>query len=1017
MSAPLHAALLRFWRVANGTRAVAGTGFLASGADGRAYALTCGHVANLALGRPRDATEPLTSGTIKVDLIVRGELTLDLVGWFAPPAIGLARPTPVADIAVFAPRPPFSAPFMPPLRIEPLVRVVPPGEKVAFHSFGFMGTDDGTPARGSLTAVDAGGWFVADGDEGFRRFIEEGLSGAPVFANGAVLGLVTQRLERDLKQGLVIPAFALAQAWPPLAQPYPGLPAFDLATAHLYFGGGRPHRPGDPPTGRLKQLVERLADQRLLALLGASGSGKSSLSKAGFASVYEQKGWTTIVFRPGLQPVRGFADAIAQTVDGAAPGPERISAAERWVARLEAGELRVALEAVSSAGAAGTLIIVDQFEEFFTATGAREADIERQRGIILPQLIEAVDRPNVHCLLTARLDLAERMITADPVAARMLTDPHPFAVLTAMSPGEMREAVEGPAAVFGVGVDLAFAADLAAEATRGEGRLPLLQAALRQAWARIERTADGLWRMPRPNKAGPNAPATILDDALGERADAAVKVLRRGSVDRPGITEDDLRRVLLSLVRILDVLPARRLVARSETSAVNWALMEALAAERLVTIDGEQGTAELVHEALMIRWPLLEGWIKDEAVFLVWRDRFDREFAAWVQRGSKAEDLLRRQDVVIALDWLNQSHPGRARPMPLHADYINRSDEFHETEREQQRRLLSRTRRWLTVATVAGVATLIALVFFGREVVTANRATIAASVATELARSQQIKAQLQESRAIAALAQQESDRGDQPTAILLALEALPTPAFGGDRPLSAAAAAVLRQASMRNRETTIARHEGSVLAASFSPDGRRVVTASTDRTARVWDLSGPRPVATLLEGHTEIVRAASFSPDGRRVLTASYDHTARVWDLSGPRPVATVLEGHTDIVYAASFSPDGRRVVTASNDSTARVWDLSGPHPVATVLEGHAGFVGAASFSPDGRRVVTVSDDNAARVWETYPNVAELSALAVSHLSRCLSRAQREHFGLASSNTALPRDLIAAPDDHNQCPR
>jgi WD40 repeat protein len=957
MTATLHSALLRFWRATNGERTVAGTGFLASGADGRAYALTCGHVANLALGRARDAREKLTFGTTKVDLIGRAELTLELVGWFSPPALGVVRPTPVADIAVFAPRPPFSAPFLPPLRIEPPARVVPPGAMVAFHSFGFMGTDDGTPAHGNLTAVDAGGWFVADGDEGFRRFIEEGLSGAPVFANGAILGMVTQRLERELKQGLVIPAFALAQAWPPLAQPYPGLPAFDLPTAHLYFGGGSPQRPGELPTGRLKQLVERLANQRLLALVGASGSGKSSLAKAGFASAYEQKGWLTIVFRPGLQPLRGFADAIAQAVEGAAPGPERIIAAERWVARLEAGELNVALDAASATGAAGTLIIVDQFEEFFTSIGARETDIERQRAIILPQLLAAVDRPYVHCLLTARLDLIERMITADQVAARMLTDPHPFAVLTSMSPGEVREAVEGPAAMFGVGVDPAFAADLAAEATRGEGRLPLLQAALRQAWARIERPAEGSWRLLRPRPHGPDGPAAILDDAVGERADAAVKILRRGRADRPGITEDELRRVLLSLVRMVDGVPARRLVARSEAASADWSVLEALAAERLVTLDGEHGTAELVHEALMSRWPMLAGWIKDEAAFLVWRDRFDREFAAWVQRSSKAEDFLRRQDVAIALDWLNVPHPGRAQPMPAQANYIRRSHEFHESEREQQRRLLSRTRRWLAAATVAGLAALIALAFLRQEVVRANSETEEAAQAKRAAL-------LQESRAIAALAQQESDRGDQPTAMLLALEVLPAPAFGGDRPLSAEAEGVLRQAWMRNRETLLVGHTGGTAAVSFSPDGRRVVTASWDHTARVWDLSGPRPVATVLEGHKDVVLAASFSPDGRRIVTASKDHTARVWDLSGPRPTAMVLEGHTETVLEASFSPDGQRVVTASEDGNARVWDLSGPRPVATVLKGHTAYVLAASFSQDGRRIVTASIDRTARVWD-----------------------------------------------------
>jgi hypothetical protein len=317
----------------------------------------------------------------------------------------------------------------------------------------------------------------------------------------------------------VIPAFALAQAWPLLAQPYPGLHAFDAATGHLYFGRGRPLHPGDPPTGRLQQLVELLEAQRLIGLIGAAGSGKSSLALAGAALFYEQQGWATIVFRPGLQPLRAFASAIAEYVEGTLAGTGGMGAVDRWVARLEAGDLAAALDATVAVRATGTLIVVDQFEEFFTPTGAREAEITRQRTILLPQLLAATDRPDVRCLLTARLDLMERIATADVTAARMLSNPYRSLMLTAMSAGEVREAVVGPADVFGVEVDPGFAADLAAETSRGEGRLPLLQAALRQAWAHLVQTAGG-WRMQRPVGAA-GEPGSMLNEALGERADVA----------------------------------------------------------------------------------------------------------------------------------------------------------------------------------------------------------------------------------------------------------------------------------------------------------------------------------------------------------------------------------------------------------------------------------------------------------------------------------------------------------------
>jgi WD40 repeat protein len=157
------------------------------------------------------------------------------------------------------------------------------------------------------------------------------------------------------------------------------------------------------------------------------------------------------------------------------------------------------------------------------------------------------------------------------------------------------------------------------------------------------------------------------------------------------------------------------------------------------------------------------------------------------------------------------------------------------------------------------------------------------------------------------------------------------------------------------------------------------------------------------------VNSASFSPDGKRVVTASSDHTARVWDLSGPQPVSTVLAGHSDGVNTASFSPDGKRVVTASSDGTARVWDLSGPQPVSTVLAGHLGWVRTASFSPAGKRVVTASYDNTAVIWPT-PEPEVLIPVAKRAVTRCLTVAQRDSLGLPIIGTPQnDRETVRQP--------
>jgi WD40 repeat protein len=162
--------------------------------------------------------------------------------------------------------------------------------------------------------------------------------------------------------------------------------------------------------------------------------------------------------------------------------------------------------------------------------------------------------------------------------------------------------------------------------------------------------------------------------------------------------------------------------------------------------------------------------------------------------------------------------------------------------------------------------------------------------------------------------------------------------------------------------STLKGHEDSVLSAAFSPDGTRVVTASEDKTARVWDSRTGQLVSTL-KGHEARVWSAEFSPDGTRVVTASEDKTARVWDSRTGQLVST-LKGHEDSVWSAEFSPDGTRVVTASADKTARLWDSRTGQLVST-LKGHENRVWSAEFSPDGTRVVTASADKTARLWDS----------------------------------------------------
>lgn len=156
-------------------------------------------------------------------------------------------------------------------------------------------------------------------------------------------------------------------------------------------------------------------------------------------------------------------------------------------------------------------------------------------------------------------------------------------------------------------------------------------------------------------------------------------------------------------------------------------------------------------------------------------------------------------------------------------------------------------------------------------------------------------------------------------------------------------------------------HAARVNYASFSPDGARVVTASNDLTARIWDAGSGLELRSFT-GHSEPLTSAEFSPDGRRVITTSVDGTARLWDVDSGRELH-VFRAQGDHVNTGTFSPDGRWVLVASDDKAAYLWDAESGALIRT-FTGHSDRVSSAEFSPDGRLVATASDDKTARIWD-----------------------------------------------------
>ena len=159
---------------------------------------------------------------------------------------------------------------------------------------------------------------------------------------------------------------------------------------------------------------------------------------------------------------------------------------------------------------------------------------------------------------------------------------------------------------------------------------------------------------------------------------------------------------------------------------------------------------------------------------------------------------------------------------------------------------------------------------------------------------------------------------------------------------------------------TLTGHNARVWSASYSPDGRKIVSASDDKTIKIWDANMEKCLQTLT-GHTSWVVSASFSPNGAKVVSASNDKTIKIWDANTGKCLKT-LTGHNSYVRSASYSPDGTKIVSASVDYTIKIWDANTGTCLQT-LTGHTSSVMSASFSIDGTKIVSASADKTLKIW------------------------------------------------------
>src|SRR6266480_3050899 len=313
----------------------------------------------------------------------------------------------------------------------------------------------------------------------------------------------------------------------------------------------------------------------------------------------------------------------------------------------------------------------------------------------------------------------------------------------------------------------------------------------------------------------------------------------------------------------------------------------------------------------------------------------------WEANSKSRSLVLRGEALKVAEQWLAQAGAQKERqPTALQTEYIIAS---RKAAAQRQRITLGAVTFGLVVAIVLAI-----MAFFAEA--KARKQTQVAVAATK--RTSEVA-----SRGNVSLAGYSKESGKNAQALAQLAQALRL--NPENQNASGFAAAMLTQLGWDVPLRGSMGHEDVVNSAQFSPDGRRVVTASYDKTARLWDVASGKQIGAPMK-HEDTVWSAQFSSDGQRVVTASQDKTARLWDAVNGKPIGETMK-HEESVNSAQFSPDGQRILTASSDKVA-LWDAASGKPIGEPMK-HENYVNAAQFSPDGQRVVTASLAKAA-LWD-----------------------------------------------------
>jgi WD40 repeat protein/DNA-binding SARP family transcriptional activator len=798
--------------------------------------------------------------------------------------------------------------------------------------------------------------------------------------------------------------------------PYRGLEYFDVDDAARFFGRER----------LTARLVERVRTARLLAVVGASGSGKSSLVRAGLVATTNRAGPTgrrgyviTPTVHPlealalGLSPPDGSLRSTATLIDDLASEPRTL----HLLAQRMAGDRQHEGD--------GILLVVDQFEELFTL--CRD---ERERSAFVANLMTAVAMGGpIAVVITLRADFYAHLAAYADLRSAVASEQE---YIGPMTTDELRLTITGPAEQGDWRLDAGLVDLILNDLEDAPGALPLLSHALLETWHRRrgrELTVAGYGEAGGVRKAIARTADRLFQHELDvDEREIGRRLLLRLTELGDG-TADTRRRVALR-----ELIPA----SPPEAAAAATRVLNRLTDARLVTT-GEH-TAEVAHEALIREWPTLHGWLSEDREGLRMHRQITEAADQWEAMERDPGALFRGTRLARVMDWA-AAHPEtlNEREMSFIADSESLArreemerEEQHRRELEAAERLADAERRRaeqeaasarrlrrraIALSGALGLAAVLGVVAlaFGQQardsLANADSQRLGAEAngilqrgeSAELAALLAIRGIESQYTAQADSALQRASRQQFSDRIITLPQRVDGFAISGDGRflLAGLGDGQTRLVAMDGGDIirTLPGPSDYVPDVDFSPDG--TLAATIDTELHLWDLASGterwsipvaaqdmtfapdgRSIAVMLDGAATLLDVADghvikqvtvpeasglfLAPDGRTAF-AMAGPIGSLWDLDTGSKIRE-FTGHTARIANAVFSPDGRKVATASNDETVRIWDVATGETLQTLV-GHTEIVFQSAFSPDGTLLLTGSLDNSARLWDVATGV------------------------------------------------